>query len=385
MNVKKYPIIINLIIFISIASIYMVPVSSEVLFLHGRSNYNIFSKVRMIFMAISIILIVTTNNKKKSTYLILTYSGLIFILKYLFYGEVDLGIVYVIGAISIVDFMLINKIDIKFCKKIFNIAFYLYVAQIIIFSLLKSIDIGKFVVNSSFGDANYTAYFSFCLGVFFKVNNQRIKSYIVWIIGLFTYSRLFILCVLMFIVLEILISKVKPKKIYKIMYKLEFYILFQIIILIICCIYIVIYNTVDPAYVYKEGFSRLTNMLDGSNYIRSLANVLAFKSINLKTILIGLRDNTFEGIHLFAHKRIFPHNLFWSLYIQYGFILTTIFISRYINIFKNRNYKCLSYYIVLLIYQSFLGTSSFYGIDLVLQMIIVSSICNKDDGGLNEQ
>lgn len=385
MNVKKYSIITNLIILISIASIYMIPVSSNILFIHEHSEYNIFSKVRIIFMLISITLIIINNNKKKATYLILTYSGLLFIFKYLLYKEIDFGIIYVIGAISIVDFFMINKINMKFCNKIFNISFYLFIIQIIVFSLLKSVKIGGFIVDSSFGDANYTAYFSFCLGAYFKLNDQKIKSYIIWLVGLFTYSRLFILCVVLFIVLEKIIYLIKPRKIPKIMYKLGFYILFQIIVLVICYIYIYIYQVVDPSYVYKEGFSRLTNMLDGSNYIRSLANVLAFQSIDLSTIFVGLKENTFKGIHLFPHKRIFPHNLFWSLYIQYGVILTTIFISKYMAIFKNTNYKCLPYYITLLLYQSFLGTSSFYGVDLVIQMIIIATIFNKEESGLNEK
>lgn len=374
MNIKK--ILLNIIAIISIVSIYIIPVRSIGLDIEILSNYNIFEELRLIFMILCILFIIFNKKYTLNTYIYTTFILLIFVLKIVCYKEYDFGYIYILGAIIYIDIMLNNKFNVNVCNKIFNIAFYGYIIQIFIFSIVEYIKFGKFEITASFNDANYTAYFSFCLGMYFHYIGNKLKRNILLIIGLFTYSRLFIINIVIFYLLNLIVKIGKKNKKILNIYDIRFYILVQIILLIIGYIYIHIYERLAPEYVYLEGFSRLGNMLDESNYIRVMANKLALESINLTNSIIGLKAGTFKGINMFTNKVIFPHNLFWSLFIQYGLIVTIVFIKKYCMIFKRYGYGLMPYYICILIYHSILGLSSFYGVDIIIQFMIVSTIYN---------
>lgn len=372
MYIKLNKFIFNILAIVCIASIYIIPVSmgnQEV-----DSSLLLFNQLRTIIIGLAILLICTTRKSKVYTYASISCILLIIALKYFAYKEFDLGYLYILVGIVSVDFILFNGINQKFYKKFINIAFYMYLVQVAYFSIMSILSQGQLKILASFNDANYTAYFAFCLGAYFYFIKSKKKAFILFTIGLFTYSRLFIVNLALFTILNIYQKFFKLERLKNKIYNLRFYVFIQILILIVCTIYIIIYQKVDPSYEYVQGFSRLTNMLDESNYMRSMANVLAFQSLGIGSIFLGLKQNTFIGLTMFKNKSIFPHNLMWALYIQYGMITSMLFIKRYMKIFKNTNANITSYFVCLIIYHSFLGLSSFYGVDIVIQAILISII-----------
>ena len=161
----------------------------------------------------------------------------------------------------------------------------------------------------------------------------------------------------------------------------------QFIIIPISYIFVYKFNTINYQYIYVQGFNRLNNLMDGSNYLRFMVNILAFRSFNIKNLFIGLPKNTFEGLTYIAGKTLFPHNSILALYIQFGMIIALIYMNRFIKVYKKYNSgKIIPLYIAILVYQCFLGPSSFYGVEILLFMIIVKGISNylKKEENKNE-
>lgn len=377
MDLKK--LIIKIIIVVVISGIYIIPVSSN--FYSGiniieKSNYNVFSNIRIVFMLMAIGLLIFDNRKKISTYMFLLVIMIIFILKYFFYNELDFGLFYIVAAIIIFDSLIYYEINYDFIKKMLNISFYTYILQIMIFSTNYYFMYGFPRIVASFNDSNYTAYFGLCLIYFFYVNKQKIKMNILVVLMMFTFSRLYIMAVLLFFMLRTLhLNKSKIR----VQYSMIFYILIQIVVLSIGVYFINVYELIKPEYVFLKGFQRLKSMLDESNYIRFMANLLALKSISIKSFFLGLPQNTFEGLYMFSNKSIFPHNLLWSMHIQYGLFITMILISKYIENFKKIGKDHMTYYFLIIMYHSFLGLSSFYGFDLILQLLIMKTLLSNKE------
>lgn len=378
MNIKKG--VINFIIFLVIAAIYIIPVSSGFytnINTAEASGYNIFSNIRIVFILLAIILFFLDSRKKISTYNILFLILLIFTLKYFFYNEIDFGLFYIAASIIIFDCLINYDLNYNLVKKILNASFYTYILQIIIFSANYYFKYGFLRVVASYNDANYTAYFGLCLIYFFYVSKQKIKMNILLVLMMFTFSRLYILIIVLFYILRIL--HVKKSKL-KAQYSMAFYILVQLMILAIGMYYISLYEVIRPEYTFLQGFDRLKGMLDESNYIRFMANSLAVESLSIKSFFLGLPQNTFIGLYIFGNKSIFPHNFIWSMHIQYGLFITLILISKYMKIFRKFGEGLMPYYFCIILYHSFLGLSSFYGLDLVLQLIMIKSIQLTKEG-----
>lgn len=383
MKLKKF--LIHFMILLIIGSIYVIPVGIGINNTSFDSlnsiKYNLFAKLRIVFILAAGMLFVIDTKKKKSTYLFLSIIVFFFIFKYLLYNELDFGLFYIIASLIVYDYLLNNQLNQDLIKKICNIAFYFYLLQIIIFSIIFFERYSIFKITASFNDANYTAYFGLCLAYYFYSNNNKVKSYILFTVLLFTFSRLYIITfILLFILNKVLNKKIRRQNI---QYNLIFYVFVQIVVIGISKYYVNLFETIKPEYIYLEGFERIKGMFDHSNYIRFKANLLAVSSISFLSFFLGLEKNSFTGLYLFSNKSIFPHNTLWSLYIQYGLLVSGIFISRFVKIFKVSEGVFLEYYLVLLMYHSFLGLSSFYGFDLLLQLIFIRSISLKKRGECN--
>ncbi len=374
---KNKNIILGIIAIICIMSIFIVPISS-INDIDSFIKYDIFDKLRILFIVFSIILFLTNPRKTKFSYISSTTITIIFIIKIIMYREIDMSIIYISAGIIVVEHILINEININLVKKLFEISFYMYLIQLVVYSFNNYKLTGVLEIVSSAYDANYTGYFTFILGTYFLYINKRIKAIILFIVGLFTYSRLYIISLILFVIL----TKVCNKKVFinisTLIYSFWFYIAIQFLVVIVSLMYCNIYEYFKPEYVYLEGFSRMTNLLDESNYIRSQANLFALKSINLGNLLLGLQEGTFIGIDYFKGKTIFPHNLFWSMYVHFGMIITILFLSRYSKILIKYKSDILPFYFVIILYHSFLGLGPFYGIDLVIITFIVITICKEN-------
>lgn len=66
-----------------------------------------------------------------------------------------------------------------------------------------------------------------------------------------------------------------------------------------------------------------------------MVNILAIKSFSPLNLLIGLKENTFEGINFVKGKTLFPHNTMLGLYIHFGMVVSFIYILKYIKLYKN--------------------------------------------------
>lgn len=379
-HIKLKYLIYKLIIILVISSIYILPVNinNNLDIIIESSKYNLFEINRLMFIILGISLLFINSKNKLKTFIYTVMIMAIGLIKILFYKELDFGLLYILVTFIVFDTLVQVKISTKTLEKTFNIAYWTYLTQLVIYSLIRYETTHKVQVWSSFNDANYTAYFVFCLGVYLYLKNKKLKAYTLFLIGIFTYSRLYILIVFIFI----FILNLKQVKI-KLKMNLNKYLVFQMGILIVSIIYILIYEKIRPEYVYLEGFNRMTNFLDESNYIRFKANLYALQSIDFKTIFLGVKEKEFIGINAFKGKNIFPHNLFWSLYVQYGLFITIMYCRRFVHIFNKIKNKLIIYPLLLLIYHSFLGLSSFYGFDLIIQLMMIRDIFYQEKGELN--
>lgn len=380
---KKKNIILDTITIISIMSIFVVPISS-INNIDSFIKYDLFNKLRMLFIVFSIILFLINPRKTIFSYITSSIIICIFIIKIIMYREVDAGIIYIFSGIIVIEHILINEINVKLIKILFEISFYMYLVQLAIYSFVNYKRTGVFKIISSVYDANYTGYFIFILGVYFLYTNKKSKAIILFLVGLFTYSRMYIISLILFFILTKICNRNSFMKMSEFLYKFRFYIIIQLLVIIVSGIYCNIYEHFKPEYVYLEGFSRMTKFLDESNYIRTRVNLFALQSINFNNFLCGLRDGTFIGLNYFKGKTIFPHNLFWSMYVHFGMIIAILLVSRYSKILIKYKLHILPFYFVIILYHSFLGLGPFYGIDIVIFTFILTiiykenKICSKE-------
>ena len=236
--------------------------------------------------------------------------------------------------------------------------------------------IKKLQITSLIGDNNYTGYFIFFLFIYFFYTNKKI--WILWfILAMFTFSRATIIAIGIVVVFSIIEKNkkivVKKEKSVKIVAMLV--ILGQVIIIPISYMFVQKFNNYNYTYTYVQGFQRLSNLMDNSNYFRFMVNILAIETFSPLNLLIGLEENTFEGINFVKGKTLFPHNTMLGLYIHFGMVVSFIYILKYIKLYKKcNNVSTIPIYLALITYQIFLGPSSFYGIELLVFMFVIKGI-----------
>ena len=366
----------KLIIICIISIIYIVPIST----ISTDSNYNIYYYTRLILVALALILFFK-RFKIKVSY---CFFIIIFVARLIIYGEISVNIILLMSCLYLFDHLL--EIDFKFEKinKIITVCSSIFLIQIIVATIIK----GKLQTASFIGDNNYTGYFIFFFYTYYLYTKN--KKWVLWmLLALFTFSRATIIAVSVLMLFYLLqgkkeiFSKDSNLKVIKIIFWIG-----QFIIIPISYIFVDKFNGIDYKYVYVQGFNRLNNLMDSSNYLRFMVNILAFESFNIKNLLIGLQANTFEGLTYVAGKTLFPHNSILALYIHFGIVIALLYMSKYIKVYKKYNTgKIIPIYIAMLIYQCFLGPSSFYGTEILVFMIIIKGInqyLKKEENYQNE-
>lgn len=359
-KIKKFD---NILIICIMMILYMIPVTS----IDSNSNFNIYYYFRLVFIVLALILFVKRLKIRKGYFIFIA----VFLFRLILYKEISINLILLMSCLYIFDYLLEVELEFDKINKLILFFSISFLIQIIVATIYK----GKMQINSFIGDNNYTGYFIFFFFTYFFYTKN--KMWILWMtLALFTFSRATIIAIALLILFYIIQGrkKILTKESNDRFIKLIF-LIGQILIIPISYIFVYKFNTIDYTYTYVQGFQRLGNLMDNSNYLRFVINILAIKSFNFKNLLIGLQGGTFAGINYLDGKTLFPHNTMLVLYIHFGIIVSVMYLYKYVKLYKKcNNEKLMPIYIGMIIYQIFLGPSSFYGVELLIFMIIIKGI-----------
>lgn len=353
--------------------IYVLPVSSN-LHLSSQLHGDIYRYSRLLIAPLGLFSLIYLNNRTKKQwieYLILLFVVLIsFILK----GEIPwTSMLLLIFFVSYdgVDGNAHNIVSILAKKnKILKITI-IFILQIILMFIFNMNHTGAL---STFKDPNYTGYFLILL--YYLVGDESNyckfqKRDVFLLVALLTFSRTALLSIL-------IIYFCRWTKLFKDKSIARPQFLFYVILilwLVVCKFFAITFEKTDYVYQYRTGFSRFTNIVDYSNYIRTVVNVKLVEDINPKSLLVGYTEDSYSSIIYFEGKTAHPHNLFFSIYAESGIIFSLAVVDRVFKVFKNKkNMICM--YFVIIVYSMLLGPSSYYGTDMLL---IWSAIYSQDE------
>ena len=374
-------ILFNLIIGLGILIIYILPVSSNMDLL-DKTHYNVYYYSRLLFAVIVLPIVICKLRVRQLQcfeYLLLATVILVYTL---INNEIQWTGILVFSYIIVIDWLLaqrkVNLLNINFIKKITICASIFYIAQIALVGILNPTKVG---LLSSCKDANYTGYFLvllyFLTDSLKKENTLFCFSNIFLILAFLTYSRAAFLAVL--IIFWGKLVKLRSRLIEKAPAKC-FYIILMLWILI-GILYINHFESIEYQYQLRIGISRFLNYIDFSNYIRFISNWKLIANISFPEVILGYTDQIYNQIIFFENKTIFPHNLFFAIYVHAGVLFALSIVHRLISIFKSHsNTTCL--FLVVVMYAMVLGPSVFYGVDLIIIFTILQlgNSSNKKQG-----
>lgn len=351
----------NFIVSYVLILVYVIPLNMSI----NGENISIYSYTRLGVVFLYVITLVLT----KDINILALIPFLLFCIKYIMLGEITYEYIYIACSIGLVTYSNLQKEYLHNVKTIKIITFF-YMIQILICTYLND---GTII--STCNDRNYTGFFVFLL---FVLNYYyRLKTWIiVAIVGGLTFSRLYILAIFSFFLIQLIQKTNKGFKIKDIKVYSFFYLIIQLLIVPISYIYQYFFKKGNYVYQYLTGIKRFSKILDGSNNIRTLANIYAIDSLSIRNIIFGLEDNTFIGLTMFGNKRIYPHNTMLVMYVKFGGIVSAIYIYVIYAILK-RIYYNIGFVCSILLYQMFLGPSTYYGIEVILINVVVNMI--KDE------
>lgn len=360
----------DIILIYAIALIYVFPVSS----LDILNHYNVYQMLRLLFIGFATIILIM-RGVMKTYYLIF---GLLIIVKFIAYDEVAFDMLLLLSFFICFDYIDKFEINKRLISKVIDVSSWLFLLQIVICTFMYRT--GK--IFCLIYDVNYIGFF-ICLLTFyyFYINKKR---YILWLIlGLFTFSRAYILGMLSFVIVYLFCVR---KKVISINKKnvCKIFILGQILLFPLSYIFTSYFESIDYKYIHRTGFSRIKTLIDGSNYNRFLANIFAYESLNIKTFFIGVDEKNYIGTTYIANGILNPHNTFLAMSTKYGVLIGCLYISKYITIIKKYYYYDeLPMCITLLIYCLFLGPSVFYGVEILLILLFFKMIMYQKDTELS--
>lgn len=166
--------------------------------------------------------------------------------------------------------------------------------------------------TGSFIDANISGYYLCLVYIFFRECNYKIISTLVIVAGTLSLSRNFVLAVIVYEFIKFI-----PKK-----YLVDKFIPSSKILILGSIAFIIIFSYGFVKYVSSDlttsgSYDRMTNLVDGSNYSRFLANV---------EMIDRIKDGDFfivgNGSELDDKTRTRPHNAFLRAIYRYGLIIS---------------------------------------------------------------
>lgn len=335
--------------------------------LYGIDDKLIFKLFRYVFVGLGLLLIFSFGLFYNRFLLFsLTVSVLILLVKYLTFNTVDTSILYLLSALLVTFHVFKWPPDKYLLERLIIVSSVLFVIQCIFYSFVYS----DRVVSFS-GDPNYTGFFLLLFFHYFFNRSNYIYSSLFLFLGVFTFSRVFLLSIFIYI-LAIFFARALRLKSY------TFYTLLGYTMLIGVSFYAVIfvYEWKLPDYNHVLGFERFGNVFDTSNWIRFTANVVMLTESSFSEFFLGSPSSEPIYFEDFPNKTIFPHNTFQSLMYNFGFILSSLYVYS-LTIIMDKSKNIIPLFYSVLIYQLFLGFGIFYGILLVV--LYVFSMLDFDD------
>lgn len=353
---------------IIILLLFALPQSSNITFYNdGSEIIDLFKKFRLVLIPLLPVTIILYRGKiflSCNNFIKYGLVVLVFLLNIIVNHTINAAILYMLTCFILFDI---------FCYADFD---YVIIRRILCFSLLmliiySSIFIGKAERRAgSWLDPNLAGYFYFMLFYYFWNINKRLFGLILILLGVMTFSRLFLLAVLVYIGINLL----RPV-LYKI--HLNIYILFFVSFLVIIVVSHIYVQLFEQNYIlgYDNSFSRfrLSGLFDESNYFRCYSNLIYFDNLTFGRLFWGYDKDLYKTLQT-IRTPILPHNLILSLLVSFGAIITLIYLSYFNKIYRNYKNWDLGFVCGLLLYYLFLGVSSYYGIDLLIQLLLVKSI-----------
>lgn len=359
----------NLILKISLIFNYILP--NAFIGNYGRNIYYVNKSIyNLIFLFFTFIFFKKNNFniKKREIFLIIFIIFRVLIIK---------------DTQSIALFSLILIDRIRFTKKLNKKIVYVC----LIFSFLYSIYFFKFhgrPISTSIGEKNLSGFSLFILYLLCQKFKFKLLKIITLFMGIFTFSRNFLLAVIVqklllrFKFLQNIIIKIKLNK---------FFSLTIVTLIFMYALGIGFENYVNSHGVnpYAKGFSRYVTLVDNSNLYRFQANnnVIKFYVYNPKKILLGITIPDFKNelknnlIKYNIEKAMEPHNFFYKYLLKYGIFSFFLFyyISKILETISNKN---LGVFYGFYIYSIFLGVG-FYDFYLLMLKYLI------ENGEINEK
>lgn len=273
------------------------------------------------------------------------------------------GVIVVHGIYLLVFYLIMNLSTCELSRK--KMAFVIYVGIISLAIQFSNFELdGRHVL--SYIDPNYSSMIVFLFGAFCYYKYSKVLSCVVFIMGVITLSRNYILVVLCFFAMNILVSKtVSFKKIGLFFLKPLISIIIIIAIPTIASYYVADNYHLGEVTVNTIDSKMSGDIIDSSNVHRALATVSFLKDLmsNIWLYSIGVDSENYI-------KTIFintPHHSIFQLILNYGWFFSIpymiLFFKETYRICK-RDYNLLPFILSFYLYLMILG-GGIYGIYIV--------------------
>lgn len=370
---KKKLLSRDLIIYTVIILLFWIPQSKELVFSYRHPEYvmDIFKISRLMLFPVLLICVFcrkfkipNIDNSFFEYFIIL----LIFILNIILFQKINFTTIWMLSCILSFDYIENYKINLKITHRIMKMGFYFLLIYFFVFR-------GKANrLTGSWLDPNIAGFIYFLIFYYFKKNRIHSKAIITLVMGMMTYSRLFFLCILAHFIFDLKIIRKFFKNL-----KLKTYIYLLVSFAIICIISKIYVDFFSKNYIfgYAHGLSRFrfSSLIDESNYFRCSSNLIYFQYLNPERLLFGY-DKTFYMSVQTIRTPVLPHNLILSLLVNFGLPVTIIYLKRVCKI--HDKYFDAGFLFPLIIFYAFLGVSSYYGFEIILQNIIIQTLIQRN-------
>lgn len=354
---------INFVVIIWLICFFLIPRDFEYLKIFNSINFNNF---RIFCLVITIPLFL-----QKNLIPLIILTLIINVYSFLSLGRIETSYWFIVCAIA-----LINNIEYSEHASYKNPL--LIISILYLITIIKNSFTYGFFVSNSF-DANYTGLQSIVLCLLLTRLNQRFLAFVILGITFFSYSRLYILVLLIFILFYFIPSLKKSLPFFK--RNLIFHlIVFNFLALFISFyVYVVIFNSQVPEYIYYDGLNRFSRLLDTSNWIRVAANIRFIENLEIFTFLFGDIYGLSLEFSEFKGKFITPHNLLLSILYNSGILYTLIYYHTYLKYAGNFIFL----HILLIPYHLILGFGAYYGFILLILAIFKSKNISSEKSVIN--
>lgn len=329
------------------------------------------SKVIFLFLNLLILLLFFIENKKFNVSILQNFITIIII----FLFTTNLNSIFMIIIINLL--FLIQNVDFSLLRKSLIddllLVLILFFVSLIFYTFYYSEKSGVINIYISILDPNETSLLLMILG-FYSIKRFKFVGFLVFIIGTLTFSRNYLLALLVYIFI-MFVYNLLPKIVKKAIINFSFMIFLSSSVLFIIG-YVFVFLA-QKGYLFKPSFNfqKFFNLIDLSNYLRFSTNYLLIKSmlVNPSNFILGFkgyssyRDSITKVSNLIGvyYTGNTPHNYFFS---QLRILGVSVFYQIYLlnelfkKILDSRN---IAVFMSILTYAIFLG-SSFSGSWLVL-------------------